>query len=104
MTWQRTTKLASVLETKVDSEFWGVSAKIDIDLGNEMVLTSITAYDDLDNLRPEDTDQSPLEDDRCENRGVSRNVCTGVSAGSAARWLELDCRWRTICRTRPKIG
>ena len=49
------------LETKVDSEFWGVSAKIDIDLGNEMVLTSITAYDDLDNLRPEDTDQSPLE-------------------------------------------
>ena len=49
------------LEAKNDISFWGVSAKLDIELDNEMVFSSITAYDDMDNLRPEETDVSPLD-------------------------------------------
>ena len=47
------------LEAANDTSFWGVSAKINIDLGQDLVLTSITGFDDLDDSRSEDTDSSP---------------------------------------------
>ena len=47
------------LEAENDTDFWGVSLTANWELGNEMLLTSITAYDDVDDFRPEDTDASP---------------------------------------------
>lgn len=45
-------------EAKNDTDFWGASIKATVDVG-DMMVTSITAYDDLDDLRPEETDASP---------------------------------------------
>ena len=41
-----------------DTEFWGVSLTLDWTLGDYQ-LTSITAYDDMEDFRPEETDVSP---------------------------------------------
>ncbi|NKB35223.1 MAG: TonB-dependent receptor [Pseudomonadales bacterium] len=48
------------VEAKNDTEFWGASVKLQADIG-DMVFTSITAFDDLDDSRPEETDASPNE-------------------------------------------
>jgi iron complex outermembrane receptor protein len=48
------------LEAENDTDFWGASLIANWEFGNEMVLTSITAYDDVDDFRPEDTDAGPI--------------------------------------------
>ncbi len=45
-------------EAKNDTEFWGVSLIADWTVG-DYVITSITAYDDMDDFRPEETDDGP---------------------------------------------
>lgn len=45
-------------EAKNDTEFWGVSLTVDWTVG-EYVLTSITSFDDVDDFRPEETDDGP---------------------------------------------
>lgn len=46
------------LEAQNDTEFWGGSVTATWDVG-DFTLTSITAYDDIDDSRPEETDASP---------------------------------------------
>jgi iron complex outermembrane receptor protein len=46
-------------ESKNDTDFWGASLTATIDLTDTLTLTSITAYDDVDDSRPEETDASP---------------------------------------------
>ena len=46
------------LEAENDTDFWGVSLKANWQI-EDILLTSITAFDDLDDLRPEETDASP---------------------------------------------
>jgi iron complex outermembrane receptor protein len=46
------------LEAENDSDFWGVSLQAQLELG-DYALTSITAWDDVDDYRPEETDASP---------------------------------------------
>jgi iron complex outermembrane recepter protein len=48
-------------ESKNDTDFWGIALTLNWQLGNEMVLTSITGYDDVDDARPEETDASPAD-------------------------------------------
>jgi len=45
-------------ESKNDTEFWGVSMTVNWDLG-DYLLTSISSYDDMDDFRPEETDDGP---------------------------------------------
>lgn len=45
-------------EAKNDTEFWGVSLTADWTVG-EYVITSITSYDDMEDFRPEETDDGP---------------------------------------------
>ncbi len=45
-------------EAQNDTEFWGVSLTVDWTVG-EYVITSITSYDDMDDFRPEETDDGP---------------------------------------------
>jgi iron complex outermembrane receptor protein len=45
-------------EARNDTEFWGVSLTVDWTLGDYQ-LTSITSYDDMEDFRPEETDDSP---------------------------------------------
>ncbi|MGK0224572.1 MAG: iron complex outermembrane receptor protein, partial [Limisphaerales bacterium] len=45
-------------EAKNDTKFWGVSLTADWSFG-DYVLTSITSYDDVDDFRPEETDDGP---------------------------------------------
>tara|TARA_B100001142_G_scaffold6912_3_gene6966 strand:- start:1144 stop:3465 length:2322 start_codon:yes stop_codon:yes gene_type:complete len=47
-------------EAQNDTEFWGTSLKVQVNIG-DMLLTSITGYDDLEDSRPEETDASPNE-------------------------------------------
>ena len=46
------------LEAKEDTGFWGTSLKLEVDIG-DLLFTSITAYDYLDDFRPEEVDASP---------------------------------------------
>ena len=48
-------------ESKNDTSFWGVSLNLNWEVGNDITLTSITAYDDIDDARPEETDAGPLD-------------------------------------------
>ncbi len=48
-------------ESKNDTSFWGVSLNLNWDVGSNMTLTSITAYDEVDDSRPEETDASPAD-------------------------------------------
>ena len=48
------------VEAENDTEFWGTSLTVKVDIG-DIQFTSITAYDDLDDIRPEETDASPNE-------------------------------------------
>ncbi len=45
-------------EAKNDTDFWGVSLTVDWAVG-DYVITSITSYDDIDDFRPEETDDGP---------------------------------------------
>jgi iron complex outermembrane receptor protein len=45
-------------EAKNDTEFWGVSLTADWAIG-DYVLTSITSFDDVEDFRPEETDDGP---------------------------------------------
>ncbi len=45
-------------EAKNDTDFWGVSLTVDWIVG-DFVITSITSYDDIDDFRPEETDDGP---------------------------------------------
>lgn len=45
-------------EEKNDTDFWGFSVTLDWNLG-DYILTSITSYDDMDDFRPEETDDGP---------------------------------------------
>ena len=45
-------------EAKNDTDFWGVSLTVDWTVG-DYVITSITSYDDMEDFRPEETDDSP---------------------------------------------
>jgi iron complex outermembrane receptor protein len=45
-------------EAKNDTDFWGISVTADLTLGN-YIITSITSYDDMEDFRPEETDDSP---------------------------------------------
>ncbi len=45
-------------EAKNDTDFWGVSLTADWTVG-DYVITSITSYDDMEDFRPEETDDSP---------------------------------------------
>jgi len=44
-----------------DTSFWGVSLNMNWDIGNDLTLTSITAYDEVDDSRPEETDATPAD-------------------------------------------
>jgi iron complex outermembrane receptor protein len=46
------------LEAQNDTDFWGASLTAHLDVGDYTV-TSITAYDEMDDSRPEETDASP---------------------------------------------
>lgn len=46
------------LEAKNDTDFWGTSLRVEFDMG-DFLLTSITAYDHMEDSRPEETDASP---------------------------------------------
>lgn len=48
-------------EDNNDTSFWGLSLHLDWDIGNDLTLTSITAYDEVDDARPEETDASPAD-------------------------------------------
>lgn len=48
------------VEAKNDTKFWGTSVKLQVEF-DDILFTSITAYDDLDDSRPEETDASPNE-------------------------------------------
>jgi iron complex outermembrane receptor protein len=48
-------------ESENDTSFWGVSLNLNWDIGNDITLTSITAYDDVDDSRPEETDAGPAD-------------------------------------------
>ena len=48
-------------ESTNDTSFWGVSLNMNLDVGNDIVLTSITAYDEVDDARPEETDAGPAD-------------------------------------------
>ena len=48
-------------EAKNDTSFWGSSLTANWSFGNEMTLTSISAYDKIDDSRPEETDASPAD-------------------------------------------
>ncbi|HEX7034829.1 MAG TPA: TonB-dependent receptor [Pseudomonadales bacterium] len=48
-------------EAKNDTEFWGAALTLHWELGSELLLTSISAYDDVDDARPEETDASPAD-------------------------------------------
>lgn len=45
-------------EARNDTEFWGVSLTVDWTIG-EYILTSITSFDDMEDFRPEETDDGP---------------------------------------------
>lgn len=45
-------------EAKNDTDFWGISLTADWTVG-DYVITSITSYDDMEDFRPEETDDSP---------------------------------------------
>lgn len=48
-------------ESKNDTEFWGLALTMNWEFGGDLVLTSITAYDDVDDARPEETDATPAD-------------------------------------------
>lgn len=48
-------------ESTNDTSFWGVSLNLSWDVGRDFTLTSITAYDEVDDSRPEETDASPAD-------------------------------------------
>lgn len=48
-------------EAKNHTDFWGVSLTVDWTLGDYLV-KSITAYDDMDDFRPEETDAGPNDE------------------------------------------
>ena len=48
-------------ESRNDTTFWGASLNLNWEVGNDLVLTSITAYDDVDDSRPEETDAGPAD-------------------------------------------
>ena len=45
-------------EAKNDTEFWGLSLTLDWVIG-DYIVTSITSYDEMDDFRPEETDDGP---------------------------------------------
>jgi len=45
-------------ESKNDTDFWGLSVTLNWQLG-DYLLTSISSYDDMDDFRPEETDDGP---------------------------------------------
>jgi len=45
-------------EAKNDTDFWGISLTADWTVG-DYVITSITSYDDIEDFRPEETDDGP---------------------------------------------
>ena len=45
-------------ESENDTDFWGFSLTLDWSLG-DYVITSITSYDEMDDFRPEETDDGP---------------------------------------------
>jgi iron complex outermembrane receptor protein len=47
-------------ESKNDTSFWGANLTLNWDIGS-VTLTSITAYDDVDDARPEETDATPAD-------------------------------------------
>jgi iron complex outermembrane recepter protein len=46
------------LEAENETDFWGFSATLDWEVG-DYVITSITSYDEMDDFRPEETDDGP---------------------------------------------
>ena len=44
-----------------DTSFWGVSLNLNWEIGNDLTLTSITAFDEVDDFRPEETDAGPAD-------------------------------------------
>ncbi len=48
-------------ESNNDTSFYGLSLNMNLDVGNDIVLTSITAYDEVDDARPEETDAGPAD-------------------------------------------
>jgi iron complex outermembrane receptor protein len=53
-------ELANNLDNNEEREVWGVSATVNVDLGSDYSLTSITAYRDTFASRQQDTDHSSL--------------------------------------------
>lgn len=46
------------VEAENDSDFWGISLTASLQVGDYLI-TSITAFDDMDDVRPEETDATP---------------------------------------------
>jgi iron complex outermembrane receptor protein len=48
-------------ESKNDTTFWGMALNMNLDLSDDLTLTSITGYDDVEDRRPEETDAGPAD-------------------------------------------
>ncbi len=81
--------MATSLPTHVDLTNWGVSSKLEWNLGNDMDLTAVLGYRDLDEIHTLDTDGMPLVVEHVINDIQNKYLTTEVRlAGGSSSFVD----------------